>query len=129
MLPSIEEGFGLVCTEAMGSGCVPLVSSACTDLCRHNENSLVHAVGDVKALTAHITMLHQDRALLKKLRQAGLDLVPAITWNAAGKKLLQVFNEIVASKRKDVTTTPAISARQSAVNGVKTKGLVSSIRG
>ena len=35
VLPSIEEGFGLVCTEAMGSGCVPLVSSACTELCLH----------------------------------------------------------------------------------------------
>src|SRR6202008_4520728 len=41
VLPSIEEGFGLVCTDAMGSLCVPLVSEACTDLCRHMENSLV----------------------------------------------------------------------------------------
>jgi glycosyltransferase involved in cell wall biosynthesis len=28
VLPSIEEGFGLVCTDAMGSLCVPLVSEA-----------------------------------------------------------------------------------------------------
>ena len=64
MLPSIEEGFGLVCTEAIGSGCVPLVSDACTDVCRHDENSLVHEVGDVDALERHITMLHRERAVL-----------------------------------------------------------------
>ena len=33
VLPSIEEGFGLVITEAMGSGCVPLASEACTEIC------------------------------------------------------------------------------------------------
>ena len=51
-----------MCTEAMGSGCVPLVSDACTDVCIHMENALVHRVGDVEALTQHITMLHEDRA-------------------------------------------------------------------
>jgi glycosyltransferase involved in cell wall biosynthesis len=98
VLPSIEEGFGLVCTEAMASGCVPLVSDACTDLCRHMENALVHHVADVKTLAEHITLLHQDRGLLKKLREASLRAVPGITWTAAGVKLLQTYREVIASQ-------------------------------
>ena len=99
VLPSIEEGFGLVCTEAIGSGCVPLVSDACTDICRHMENALVHHVGDVEALTQHITMMHEDRALLERLRAAGLSIVPEITWTAAGVKLLQIYREVIASRK------------------------------
>src|SRR5262249_21641717 len=68
VLPSIEEGFGLVCVEAIGSGCVPLVSEACTDLCKHMHNSLVHPIGDIDKLAEHISALHQDRGLLSRLR-------------------------------------------------------------
>ena len=100
VLPSIEEGFGLVITEAMGSGCVPLASEACTDLCRHMETGLMHRVGDVAALTQHITMLHEDRVLLERLRTASLKLVPEITWTAAGVKLLQVYRETIAAYSK-----------------------------
>lgn len=95
VLPSIEEGFGLVCTEAMGSGCVPLVSDACTDLCKHMGNSLVHQVGDVSALARHITMLHDDRTLLERLRIAGLRAVPDITWKAAGIQLLDAYRNCI----------------------------------
>lgn len=76
LLPSIEEGFGLTCVEAMGSGCVPLVSDACTDLCVDGQNALVHAVGDVDAITDHITMLDQDRDRLAELRAACLRSAP-----------------------------------------------------
>lgn len=95
VLPSIEEGFGLVCTEALGSGCVPLVSDACTDVCRHLENALVHRVGDVDALEEHITMLHRDRRLLSRLRDGCLSTAPEVTWTAAGSRLLDVYREVV----------------------------------
>lgn len=99
VLPSIEEGFGLVCTEAMGSGCVPLVSAACTELCRHMDNALVHRIGDVDALSHHMTLLHENRALLRSLRESGLRLAPDVTWTAAGSILLDVYARTIDEYR------------------------------
>jgi glycosyltransferase involved in cell wall biosynthesis len=96
VLPSVEEGFGLVCTEAIGSGVVPLVSDACTDVCRHGENALVHRVGDVDALADHFTRLHEDPALLARLRAACLRTAPEVTWTAAGRRLLAAYGETLA---------------------------------
>jgi len=95
VLPSIEEGFGLVIAEAMGSGCVPLASEACTKICDHMKTGLMHHVGDIETLTQHITMLHEDRILLERLRTACLRTAPEITWTAAGAKLLDVYRETI----------------------------------
>ncbi len=97
MLPSIEEGAGLVCLEAIGSGCVPLVSDACTDACRHEQDSFVHAVGDVAALTGHLTLLDADRHRLAEMRDACLEAAPTLTWSAAGRRLLEVYEQVSAT--------------------------------
>jgi len=100
VLPSIEEGFGLVCVEAMGSGCVPLVSEACTDVCKHMENALVHRIGDVNGLAEQITMLHKNRALLETLRAGCLRTAPQLTWTAAGVRLLDIYREVLAAEKE-----------------------------
>ncbi len=106
VLPSIEEGFGLVITEAMGSGCVPLASEACTEICSHMKTGLMHKVGDVEALKQHITLLHEDRALLERLRAASLQARTEITWTAAGARLLDVYRETIAAYRIGVSRGP-----------------------
>lgn len=98
LLPSIEEGFGLVCTEAMASGCVPLVSGSCTDLCRNEVNSLVHQVGDVETLARQISLVHDDRGLWERLRANGLSSRDEISWEAAGVRLAEIYGEVVSAR-------------------------------
>jgi glycosyltransferase involved in cell wall biosynthesis len=106
VLPSIEEGFGLVCAEAMGSGCVPLVSEACTDVCKHRQNALVHPIADVDALTQHITLLYENREFLAKLKAEALRSAAQCTWTVAGQALLDVYGEVLAG-----TCRPAKNVR------------------
>ena len=97
ILPSIEEGSALVTSEARGSGCVLLVSDAAGAICEHMRDSLVHAVGDVTTLGEHISMLHLDRGMLSRLREQSLRGVQSITWDSAGKRLLDVYRRAVAN--------------------------------
>src|SRR5215471_1953574 len=95
VLPSIEEGFGLVCTEALGAGAVPLVSDACTDTCQHMRNALVHPVADVRTLTDQISMLDEDRGLLARLRGEAILSSRSLTWDAAGERLLAAYRKAI----------------------------------
>lgn len=97
MLPSIEEGFGLVCVDAIASGCIPLVSDACTELCVHEQNALIHTVGDVDAITRQITMLDEDRERLAELRAACLAAAPSLTWTVAGCRLHQIYEQAASA--------------------------------
>lgn len=100
VLPSIEEGSALVTHEARGSGCVLLVSEAAGAICEHLKTGFVHRVGDVETLAGQITMLHEDRRLLERIRRASLDSAQECTWTAAGIKLLDVYRRVIAAKHE-----------------------------
>jgi glycosyltransferase involved in cell wall biosynthesis len=91
--PSLEEGSALVTYEAIGSGCVPLVSDCTGAMCSHEVDALIHPAGDVETLAGHIAMVDSDRAMLSRLRASGLQRREQLTWKAAGRRLLQVYTE------------------------------------
>lgn len=93
MLPSLEEGSALVCMEAVGSGCVPLVSDTCSSI-EVDGNALVHPVGNVDALARDLTAVSEDPALLGDLRAACLRVAPELTWSRAGQRLLEVYGDV-----------------------------------
>jgi glycosyltransferase involved in cell wall biosynthesis len=95
LMPSIEEGFALVCAEAIGAGCVPLASTACTEMCQHMENALVHHVGDVATLRQQITDVHDHPELLARLRAGALQSRADWTWDAAGRVLVGAYEQAV----------------------------------
>lgn len=100
MLPSIEEGSPLACLEAIGSGCVPLVSDVCEGVCVDGQNALIHPVADVDALTRQLDALDRDPELLAELRAGCLRSAPTLTWTQAGHRLLAVYEHASASDRK-----------------------------
>ena len=95
LIPSVEEGFPLVCAEAIGAGCIPLASTACTEMCRHMENALVHSVGDVATLRRQITDAFQNPALLAMLRSGALRSRGDLTWTKAGQELVGAYEQAV----------------------------------
>ncbi len=106
LLPSLEEGSPLVCMEAVGSGCVPLVSDACAGVCVDG-NALVHRVGDVDTLAAQITDLNDDPARLAAMRSAGLRIAPTFTWAAAGRRLLAAYEQATGQAAPPAPQRPA----------------------
>ena len=98
VLPSIEEGSALVTYDARASGCVLVVSDASGAICQHMTNALVHRARDVTTLADHLTILHEERALLQQLRQASLETAHELTWSVSGRKLLATYGELLGRR-------------------------------
>lgn len=87
LLPSFEEGSALVTYEAQGCGAIPLVSTAAGAMVKDGVTGLLHAPGDVDALTAHLDLLAEDMDLRRTMRRAVLEQRNTLTWAAAGEQL------------------------------------------
>jgi glycosyltransferase involved in cell wall biosynthesis len=91
VLPSVEEGSALVTYEARACGAVLVVSHATGARCLDGVEGLVHAPGDVAALTAHLRALSTDPKLLRRLRRTSLAGIGELSWAGAGAELVRIY--------------------------------------
>ena len=107
-LPSYREGFGTVVIEAAACG-VPAIASriyGLTDAVVEGETGLLHAPGDVDALTAAMARLSADSGLRRTLGEAARSRaladfpMPALT-----SALLDFYAKILRTHLKNTTPT------------------------
>ncbi len=104
VLPSIEEGFGLVQGEAMACGC-PVIASSNTgaaDLFTDGVEGFIVPPGDADALAERLQELADDPAKQESIRQAALDRVRHLGgWNDYGDRWIAVLRGLIGEDIAD----------------------------
>ena len=91
-----QEGLGLVAVEALGCGCVTIVSDlpALRDVVSDGENGLVFRATDATDLSEKIRHLLTNTALFERLGSAGpQSVVNRFDWKQAGSRYLSIINK------------------------------------
>lgn len=98
VLPSNEEGLGIVILEAMASG-LPVVSTRCggPETCIvEGETGYLTPVGDSEALARRMQMLLEDAVLRQRLGKAGREIAEThFSIQAAGEPFLEVYDRLL----------------------------------
>jgi len=95
LLPTWTEGSALVGYEAIGSGCVPLVSAASGVPVDDGVSGLVHPVADEATLASQLRMLVEQPSELRRLREGVVAAAPDMTWGAAAGQLATAYRDAV----------------------------------
>ena len=100
VLPSIQEGFGMVMAQAMACGC-PVIASRNTgaeDLFEDGHAGFIVPVRDSTALAQRLQRLADDRSLRARLGAAALARVQQIGgWDDYGRHALAIYRQIGAA--------------------------------
>ena len=99
VLPSVEDGFGLVMAEAMSCGCTVIASTntGAEDLYRDDCEGFIVPVRDPQAISERLERLADDRELLAAMRAAAVQRVERIGgWNEYGEHWVALLRELTS---------------------------------
>lgn len=103
VLPSIEDGFGLVMAEAMACGC-PVISSTNTggaDLYQDGDSGFVVPIRDSAAIAQRLQQLADDHAMQRKMSMAAARRVQSIGgWADYGERWERLLLELTGKGRR-----------------------------
>jgi starch synthase len=97
VLPSVEDGFGLVVPQAMACETPVIVSSAsgASDLIVNGENGYVVPAGDAESIAEYLELIAADKQLTRQMGANARRTVEDIGgWDTFGKQFLDVVSSL-----------------------------------
>lgn len=96
VLPSIEDGFGLVVPEAMACGIPVIVSSnvGAKDLIKSGKEGFVVPVADSKKLKNKIMYFYENRKEINRMGRNARIKAENYTWKTYGKRFIKTYEEL-----------------------------------
>jgi len=96
VFPSIEEGFGMVVTEAMASGLPVVVSQnvGAKDLINNGEEGFIVPIRNAQAITDAILHLYEDRNKRSQMGRKARISIENQTWKGYQDKLIDAYKEL-----------------------------------
>lgn len=94
IMPSVSEPFGISPLEAMQMGVPSIISkqSGCAEILNH---VIKTDYWDIDAMADAIHGLVNYPALHKELKDKGLEEIQGITWEKAGRKVLDIYDKVI----------------------------------
>ena len=98
VMPSVSEPFGISPLEAMEMGVPSIISkqSGCAEIL---ENVIKTDYWDIDAMADAMHALISYPALHNTLRDRGIEEIHGITWEKAGKKVIDIYKDVIASRK------------------------------
>src|SRR5581483_3795375 len=109
VLPSIEDGFGMVLGQAMACGCPVICSanSAGEDIAEDGKQGFVVPIRDPEAIAARLEQLCQDRELRDRMGKAAMKKVTQLGgWNDYGTQYGQLCRELAGRADSENSACP-----------------------
>ena len=94
IMPSVSEPFGISPLEAMQMGVPSIISkqSGCAEILT---NVIKTDYWDIDAMADAIHSIISNPALHETLRRDGIEEIKGITWEKAGKKVIDIYNKVI----------------------------------
>ncbi|MDE6771008.1 MAG: glycosyltransferase family 4 protein, partial [Muribaculaceae bacterium] len=98
VMPSVSEPFGISPLEAMEMGVPSIISkqSGCAEILT---NVIKTDYWDVDAMADAMHSIITNKALFDTLRDRGIEEIHGITWEKAGKKVIDIYNQVIESRK------------------------------
>lgn len=103
VLPSVQDGFGMVVIEAMACG-VPVICSTNTggeDIIRDGVDGFVVPTRDVEALKEKILYLYEHEERRRAMGQSALGRAQEFTWDRYGEKIVDEYKSVLVGRKSN----------------------------